>query len=402
VKINPIRGAFSCAFFILIVFSNLQAQNLRDPRFMSRAQEGFDGIFNMDYDKAEGIFVSMEKEYPQHPAPALYIASIQWLREMLRRQDLDLNRFLTPTYFSAKTNQVMPAKERSRFFEKIRKSESLSGAILKRSRNDKDARYFLATAYGLRSSFAITIDHKLREAFSYGNKAYDSTRQLANEDPQYYDAYLTMGIYEYIVGSIPWPMRWMVYIIGGHGTKQEGLAHLKLAAEKGQYVGDQAQLVSMVLYVREHRYPEALELARNLTSRFPRSFLFPINLAQVLRLAGRKEEAVPVLLEVEKRIEMGNPNFDKVSRQSFRFNLATEFLYMGKLDPAQERFRKAVDDPLTSTREKALSHLRLCRILSWKGQPAEAIHECQAVLSFDDVENSHDQAKKLLKELNRQ
>jgi hypothetical protein len=30
------------------------------------------------------------------------------------------------------------------------------------------------------------------------------------------------------------------------------------------------------------------------------------------------------------------------------------------------------------------------------------VHECQAALSFDDVENSHDQAKKLLKELNRQ
>ncbi len=368
---------------------------------MARAQEAFDDIFNMDYDKAERIFLSLERDYPQHPAPPLYIASIQWLRELLRRQDLDLNRFLTPTYFSAKTNQVMPAPERNRFFENVRRSESLSNAILTRNRGDKDARYFLATAYGLRSSFAIMVDHRLREAFSYGRKTYDINRQLATEDPQYYDAYLTMGIYEYIVGSIPWYMRWMVYIIGGHGTRQAGLEHLKMAAEKGQYVGDQAQLVLMVLYVREHRYLEALEIVRNLTNRFPRSYLFPINLAQILRLAGRKEEAVSVLLQVERRIELGDPNFNKISRQSFRFTFATELLYMGKLDLAQERFRKVVSDPLTPASEKALAHLRLCRISDWKGQHAEAVDECKTVLSLTDVDDSHYEAEKLLKQLNR-
>jgi len=39
---------------------------------MARANEGFDDVFNMDYDKADRVFASLEKDYPQHPQPPLY------------------------------------------------------------------------------------------------------------------------------------------------------------------------------------------------------------------------------------------------------------------------------------------------------------------------------------------
>jgi tetratricopeptide (TPR) repeat protein len=386
---------------ILISCSSLCAENLRDPRFVARAESGFDLIFNMDYDKAEQVFISLAKDYPRHPAPPLYLASIPWLKEMERRQDLNLDRFIAPTYFYYKTDQVMPPRERTEFFSKIQQAEALAKAVLQRDQRDKDGRYFLATVYGLRASFAITIDHSLREAFSFGNKSYSYSKQLVQEDPKYYDAYLTLGVYEYTLGLIPWYMRWAIFILGGRGSKEEGLAHLKVATEKGQYVKDQALLVSMVLDVRERLYAEGQVLARNLAARFPRSYLFPINLAQILQLTGRKEEAIPLLLQVEKRTDAGEPNFDKLPIAAFRFNLATEFMHMSKLDLARERFTKSINDPRTTPREKALSHLHLGQILEWQGQPTEAIAECQIVLSLQDVDDSHNQARKLLAKLSR-
>jgi tetratricopeptide (TPR) repeat protein len=384
---------------VLLLASSLAAQNLREPPFVARAESGFDDIFNMDYDKAEQAFRSLEREYPQHPAPPMYLASIYWLKEMQRREDLSMNRFTTATYFSLKTNEVMPPQERVEFSRKIQQAEALCRAILQKDRHNKDGRYFLSTVFGLKASFAITVDHSLRDAFSFGNKAYSYARQLTDEDPKYYDAYMTVGIYEYVVGCIPWYLRWMIYVIGGHGSKQEGLDHLKLAAENGQYVKDQAAVVSMVLNAREHRYPESLALARDLGARFNRTYLFPLNMAQILQLAGRKEEAVSVLLQLEKRVERGEPNFNKLPLPSFRFNTATELLYMGKLDPASERFKNTIEDPRASEREKALSHLRLGQILSWQGQPSEAVKECQIVLSLNNIEGSHDQARMLLNKL---
>jgi hypothetical protein len=109
---------------ILLFALQLPAQDLREPRFMERAQAGFAHIYNLDYVDARQVFDSLEKEYPQHPAPPLYLACILWLEEMLRRQDLSLNRFLYASYFSGRTDQVMPPRERDAFFKNLRKCES--------------------------------------------------------------------------------------------------------------------------------------------------------------------------------------------------------------------------------------------------------------------------------------
>jgi tetratricopeptide (TPR) repeat protein len=381
---------------ILLSVAQLPAENLRDPRFMERTQEGFSYIYNFDYDKARQVFNSLEKEYPKHPAPPLYLSVIYWLEEMLRRQDLTLNRFVSPSYFSKETRAVMPPKEREAFVQALRKSETLANAILQKNHSDKDGRYFLATAFGLRASFAITVDHSLREAFSAGNKADTYARRLIADDPNYYDAYLVVGTYDYIAGNIPWVLKWITYLIGIHGNKQDGLAHLKIAAEKGDYVKNEADVVLMVLYIREHRLAEALSIAQSLKDRFPRNFLFAINCAQILQMTGRKDQAVDAFREVERRAEAGEPNFNRLPLPIFRFNLGIELMNMGKHDLAQERFRKCIENPQTPSREKALSHLSLARLLDWQHKREEAIKECQAVLALPDVDDSHRQARELL------
>ncbi len=389
------------SFLVLLFASQLPAQNLRDPEFMKKTQVGFTNIYNMDYAEARQTFVSLEIQYPYHPAPPLYLACILWLEEMLHRQDLDLSRFVSASYFSQKTAKTMPAEERASFFEYLKKSEKLANNILAKNRTDKDGRYFLATIYGLRSSFAITVDHSLREGFSNGNKAYSQCRQLVEEDPDYYDAYLTVGIYEYIVGSIPWYLKWMAFVIGAHGNKKEGLEHLALASGKGQYIKNEATLVEMVLYVREHQYSEALALARFLADRFPRNFLFPLNIAQTLEWTGQKNQAATGFLQILMRAESGEPNFSKLPLQKLRFNVADELMNLGKWDLAQEQFVKLLDDPRTQEREKALSHLRLGQILENKGQRSQAIREYQTALSLGEFDDSHDQAKRTLKKLSK-
>jgi hypothetical protein len=388
-----------CVLPVLLFTSYLMSQNLREPQFMERTQLAFQDIMNLDYGKALQAFASLEKDYPKHPAPPLYTASIYWLSEMLRRQDVSLNRFISPMYFSQKSDEIMPLAERSAFLQALQKSEKLSRAILSNNPRDKDARYFLGTAHGLRASFAITVDHSLKDAFSNGKKSYSSAKLLIDEDPNYYDAYLSTGLYEYVVDNIPWYWKWMAVVIGLHGDKYTGMKQVKLAAEKGQYVNNEAKLVLMVLYVREHLYKEAKELSQNLHNRFPRSFLFALSNAQILRLAGFKEQAVVEYLEAEKQIETRAPNFDKVPLQTFRYQLGVELMHMDIQDLAQERFQQCINDPQMPFKEKTLAHLNLGRILNWKGRKEDAVKELRLVLSLKEVEDSHSQAKFILNRL---
>ena len=393
------RSRFLSVLLIFLLVAPLQAQNLRDPRFMELSKAGFADMYNLDYEKARQAFALLEKEYPDHPAPPLYTASIYWLEEMLRRQDAALNRFLVPAYFWQETKHVMPPRDREAFFQGLNKSEALANAILEKNRSDKDSRYFLATAYGLRASFAVTVDHSLREAFSTGKKAYSLTKKLIEEDPNYHDARLTVGVYEYIAGNIPWVIKWITFFVGVRGNKEQGFAHLKTASEKGQYIKNEAELVLMVFCVRERRYGEALEIARSLHSRFPRNFLFAVNVAQILKLAGKKDQAAAKFIEVERRVEAGEPNFNKLPLPLFRFNVGTELLHMEKLDLAFERFRKCIENPQTPEREQALSHLSLGKILFWSGRKGEAVKECESVLALRDFDESHNQARDLLRRM---
>ena len=122
---------------------------------------------------------------------------------------------------------------------------------------------------------------------------------------------------------------------------------------------------------------------------------------QILQLSGQKEQAIALLVQVEKKAEAKDPNFDKLPLPQFHFNLGVELMNMSRVDAAEERFRKVVSDPQSPQREVILSHLRLARLLDWKGRQSEAIKECQIVLSLGDVENSHSQAKQLIRQCNQ-
>lgn len=381
--------------------SGLQARDLRDPAFVARAQEGFAHIFNQDYAPARALFLGLERDYPGHPAPPLYLASIHWLEEMMRRQDLTLGRFVSAAYFAGKTDLAMPERERDAFLGAISRSESRAAAILAQAPGDRDARYFAASAAGMRASFAVTIDHSLREAFRSGRKAFTLARDLIREDPAYHDAYLITGVYEYIAGSLPWYLKWMAAVLGMGGDRGRGFDQVRLASERGAVVHNEATLVRMVLEVREGRYGRGLELARALHADYPRNFLLALSVAQIEQLAGMRDEAARTFLEIERRAEQRQPNYDRIPLREFRCSLATQLMYMEHHDLAAARFRSCLADPLTGPAERAQAHLSLGKIHLWLHRPEEAARELRTVLSLADTEGSHRQARELLKRLEK-
>src|SRR5689334_13842726 len=166
----------NCAIALLLLFAGLAnplfGQSLKTPEFMDGATKGFDHVYSLDYDTAAIAFKHLQQQYPQHPGPPLYQALTLWQQELFRRQDLQLDRFVSPEYFNEATARQMPAEDRNAFFKYVAESQALSQAILKQKPGDLDARYFLGAGYGALAAFAVTIDHDKREGFRQGKKAY--------------------------------------------------------------------------------------------------------------------------------------------------------------------------------------------------------------------------------------
>jgi hypothetical protein len=146
----------------------------------------------------------------------------------------------------------------------------------------------------------------------------------------------------------------------------------------------------MVLDVREHCIRS--QIALDLEKRYPRSFI-SLNVGNIP--AGRaKEQAAAVFLQVVRRRETSEPR--QGASQTFRYKVGSELMDKGNLTHQSDS--KSIDDPLTPEREKLCSSAPR-RILEWKGKRSQAIAEYQAVLSLKNVEDSHNQAERFLRDL---
>src|SRR5262249_17225671 len=92
-----------CITALLFVFNGLTnplfVQNLKRAEFLEAADKGFDLVYSLDYENARTAFKQLRQQYPQHPGPPLYLALALWQQELFRRQDLQLDRFVSPESF---------------------------------------------------------------------------------------------------------------------------------------------------------------------------------------------------------------------------------------------------------------------------------------------------------------
>lgn len=371
--------------------------DLRTPEFMALAEEGFAHIRNLDYDEAEQIFSRLQVRYPAHPAPPLYRAAVVWLRELFERAELDLDRFVSPGYFTRPPERPMDPKRRQAFERLIREGQQRAQAVLDRSAGHADARYFLSASYGIQAAFTFTIDRSSLQALKHGKAAYREQRALVDENPAYYDAYVGVGLYEYVVASLPWYVKWLASLTGHHGSKERGVGYLTLATEKSQYVADDARVLLMVIFVRERRYEEALALAQGLGAKFPRNYLFHLNQAQILERAGRTDQAAHIYGEVVALAEAGRSHYDKIPLATFRYTTGTKLMDLGDLSGSLRQFERSVEDSRTPERERALAHLRAGQILDLRGHRDAATAHYHEVLRLQDVEGSHRLARRFVK-----
>jgi len=375
----------------------LLAQTLKTADFQEGAAKGFDHVYSIDYEDARSAFKNLRRRYPQHPGPPLYLALTLWQQELFRRQDLELDRFVSPESFVEAAQRNMPVEDRNAFFKYIEESQAFSQTILKEKPGDRDARYFLGAAHGVLAAFALTIDHDKREAFRQGKQAYQYHLGIVSEQPDYYDAYVTLGLYEYIVANLPWYMKWIATIAGYKGTEERAFSYLRQAATKSQFVSVNARSVLVVLCLREKLYDEALANAQYLHERYPRNFLLHLNVAQILTEMNRPDQAADVYMKIIGKAEARTPNYQKMPLGVFRYQVGKALMNMSRLELAERLFTAAIQDPTTADRERALSHLSLAEVQDLRGNRQQAIANYQQVLSVANFDDSHSVAQGYLK-----
>src|SRR5260370_32865506 len=73
-------------------------------------------------------------------------------------------------------------------------------------------------------------------SLSYTKKGRKSAEKLLMVNSGCYDAYLALGVENYLLGTKPAPLRWLLRTRGASTNRDEGLRELELTAERGRFL----------------------------------------------------------------------------------------------------------------------------------------------------------------------
>ena len=289
------------AFITVLSVVGVAAQDQRKQLDTLRA-EGYDALYNLDYEGARKRFQKMIDLAPDHPAGAQCLASSLWLQQLNEGWELKASLYSTDAYEKGKTK--VDRNKVEEFRKWIRIAKQLSEARLKKDPQDVEALYFLGAAQGLEAAFAGGVERKFRAALRSGTDAVDRHREVLKLSPEFRDAELTIGLLNYVVGALPLPQKMLVAAMGVRGSKKRGLEALERVSVEGRWARDAARVLLVDLYKREKRWTDAFEIARQLSEKYPRNYLFRLQMADALVsevLLLRKKKA-PTAAEREQQV----------------------------------------------------------------------------------------------------
>jgi tetratricopeptide (TPR) repeat protein len=379
-------------------------------KFETLRLTGSEALFNLDYETARKAFKEMAEAFPNYPAGSQFLADSLWIETLYQTRRLQSSLYGgDDTFYSTGDDKADPQVV-DRFRTLTRQARVLTEARLKQYPKDTEALYFLGAIEGLKAAFEEAVERRHFAALKDGSDAVDRHREVIKLDPNYHDAEITIGLYDFTVGSLPLPIKLIAGVAGFRGSKKRGLATLERVTKEGRWVRDEARTLLIVLYTREKRYAEAAAIARELVAKYPRNYLYRLEAADALVLqAAQEREAnhatVTSATENEAFATFDSLLKDKAVRDTaarafdlIHFKYGEALMTAGQYEKAAKEFLASADVPGAQQGLATMAHLYAARALDLAGKRNDAVTQYRAVLGRPNVYDAHDQAQAGLKE----
>jgi tetratricopeptide (TPR) repeat protein len=372
-------------------------------------KSGVEALYNLDYEQAQKDFKEIVRLYPTHPAGPQLLAARVWIKTLYESRRLQSSLYSSESFYSSGDDKVDP-KIITEFRNLTREAKRLADARLKQNPKDIEALYWLGAEEGLKASFEEAVERRHYAALRDGNDSVEHHREALTIDPNFIDVGITIGLYEYAVGSLPLPIKVVAGVTGFRGSKKKGLAMIERVATEGNWARDDARTLLIVLYTREKRFIEALGHARELSSKYPRNYLFRLEAADALVSQAEVERknknvAAAVRAEREAFATFEDLLHDKTVRDTVtraldlvHFKYGEVLLTAGEGDRAAREFLAATKIAGAEPTLVTMAHLYAARAFDLAGKREDALSQYREVLARPDIYAAHEEAKKGLRQ----
>lgn len=314
---------------LLFCVTPLRALAGDDPATLAR--KGFDRVLNLDMVEARKRFAELAKVYPDYPFTHFLKASVDWA-------EAEVTRGKKRAELRERAVRSMEAAVEladRRLADPATGSNTESNDLWQLTRGM--ARFFAGRLYA-------DTGHSFK-AYRQIRKARDDLEQLIARRPDMHDAYLVLGMYEYLAGSVPRGMRWLASLLDLRGNLSTGVRYLEIASAKAPVMAPEA---ARMLLIATAAFPETTRgcayrsMSKYARNKYPKNPHFSVALQLMYVNCGQPVKALAENRVAEKQFLQEFPELNK----EFRMVRFAAWRDQGKLEAVRglkDQFRRDPD-----------------------------------------------------------
>jgi tetratricopeptide (TPR) repeat protein len=302
-RVLPRLAVPVCALLALGAVASLRSQAADGSDALSYRPKdslnltAFNHFYNLDYDRAVQEFDQVLQRHPDDPFAVNHLLTGVLFRELYRMGALNTGEYANDSFIHAPHHTADP-KAQQRIKQLVARALKLEEKRLSTNSKDIDALYARGVTRAQFATYTALIEHAwfsaLRNAVG-ARHDHERVLELAPDDVQ---AKLIVGAHNYVIGSLPWGVKVGASIVGLSGNKEKGIKYLQECAAGGGETSVDAKVLLTLFLRREHRYGEALPIARGLITSYPQDVLMALEEGNLLRAAGKDQDAAAVYRKI--------------------------------------------------------------------------------------------------------
>jgi len=340
-------------------------------------------LYQLQYDKARANFDAYIKAHPDDPAGYFYLTAIDWWH---LAQDIEYNLPEIQEQLEGDSQQTIAVSQK--LYESSSDPKEKARACL-----------YQGGAEGLWGRWLVTR-HEWVSAYFAGKRGHNKLVRALELNPDLYDAYLGLGIYDYYTDTLSGVQAVLAAMLI-HGDRKRGLKELQMAIDHSEHARVEAMVFLVEIYTTEENTPEkALPLARTLRKEFPESPAMHLIEVSTLYTMKAWNEMLPPAENFLQKSENEEPWYTRRFIPPARYCIGVAKLW-GKhdVDGAEAEMDKILADGVEGpSRWITFARLRRGQIYDLRGDRAKALQDYQAVLARPDFWDAHKEVRQYLQQ----
>ncbi|WP_428897240.1 hypothetical protein Dip518_001027 [Parelusimicrobium proximum] len=384
------KKVFFCILSAAMLFTALKAEEITAENNYALpadghkfASDGMKAMYALEMDAAFASIQMAEDKYPGHPYITMGKIIAEWTRY---------------DYEYDKTDKEQAKK----FISLLNDSITSINTWLKTHPQDAHAYFALGGAYGMKGRMNME-SRSWVSAYFNARKGVKLLNKALETDPELYDAYYGLGMYEYYAGTLPGVVKVLGKIVSIKGNTAKGIEYLELAKEKGDFTKDAAHLLLTELYINrfsaEFDAEKGITLAKEFIKKYPAPPLYRYMLITGEYENGNYDEVIKLSKELISKIGKAKFYTDLYLPRAYG-SYAAALMAQGKYKEAQKILETAKEksfDDKPATRWSVYNIYRLGNVYDALDMRTKAVEMYRIAAAADASFDIREDAGKKLK-----